>query len=265
MQQIAASKKPHCCYANKDLFVQITSLENKTFKHLKQLLGPKGIKKHGEHLLFGESVSNEFEKACPDRIIARLVNDKFNTNNSSLKTYTLNNELFKILDVFGTNSPILWVKSSEIQNWSENSPVNDTELFIATGDPSNLGSLLRSAAAFDWRKVILLKECANPFHPKAIRASSGLSARMNLATGPSIHELKDIKHLVALDLEGENLYQTPLNLPIRLLVGEEGPGIPSHLDVKKINIPIHDKVESLNATVAASIVMSYFKNKIDNQ
>ncbi|MCH2533430.1 MAG: RNA methyltransferase [Bdellovibrionales bacterium] len=237
--------------------MQITSLENKTFKHLKQLLEPKGIKKHGEHLLFGESVTKEFEKAYSDRIIARLVSEKFNTNESSFKSYTLDNELFKTLDIFGTNSPILWVKSSEVKNWSESSPISDTELFIATGDPSNLGSLLRSAAAFNWEKVILLKECANPFHPKATRASSGLSARMTLFRGPSIHELNNTKDLIALDLEGENLYQSQFKAPIRLLVGEEGPGIPKSLNIKKIHIPMSDKVESLNATVAASIVMSY--------
>ena len=263
MQQIAASKKPRCCYANKDQFVHITSLDNKTFKHLKQLLEPKGIKKHGEHLLFGESVTNEFEKACSERIIARLVSQKFDSNDSSLKTYTLNNDLFKTLDVFGTNIPILWVKSSELKSWTENSPVSDTEAFIATGDPSNLGSLLRSAAAFNWEKIILLKECANPFHPKAVRASSGLSARMTLFSGPSIHELNNTKDLIALDLEGENLYHSQLKSPIRLLVGEEGPGIPKNLNIKKIHIPMSDKVESLNATVAASIVMSYLsRNKI---
>lgn len=260
MQQFAASKKPHCCYANKDQFVQITSSENKTFKHLKLLLESRGIKKNGEHLLFGESVTEEFEKSHSDRIIAYLVSDKISVKDSSFKTYTLSTELFKTLDIFGTSAPILWVKSPEVQNWEKTQPVSDTELFVATGDPSNLGSLLRSAAAFDWDKVILLKECANPFHPKATRASSGLSSRMKLYHGPSIHDLHDVKNLIALDLEGENLYTSSLSLPIRLLVGEEGPGIPKNLQLKKLNIPISKKVESLNATVAASIVMSYLKN-----
>lgn len=260
MQQIAASKKPHCCYANKDQFVQITSLENKTFKQLKQLLEPRGIKKFGEHLLFGASVTREFEKHCPERVIARLVSDKMDDRQSNLTTYELSSELFKTIDVFGTNSPILWVKSLATKEWTITEASSNTELFVATGDPANLGSVLRSAAAFEWEKIILLKECANPFHPKAVRASSGLSSRMKLLNGPSIHDLNDVKDLIALDLNGENLYKTKLNSPIRLLVGEEGPGIPKNLNVKKINIPISKQVESLNASIAASIVMSYLKN-----
>lgn len=245
---------------NKDKNVQIISSDNKSFKKLKQLLEPRGIKKFGEFLIFGESVVNEYERLHADRIIAKIYSTAHNISLQN-NDYELSAALFKEIDIFGTKSPILWVKAQETKAWSLKDKACETEIFIATGDPSNLGALLRSCAAFNWKKIILLKECANPHHPKAIRASAGLSARLTLYQGPSIQELNSVENLYALDLHGENLYQTQPTLPLRLLVGEEGPGVPGTLNLKKINIPMHESVESLNATVAASIVMSYFYGK----
>ena len=126
------------------------------------------------------------------------------------------------------------------------------------GDPLNLGAILRSAEAFGASRVILLEEAANPFLPKAIKASAGSSLRIAMEKGPSLGALSG--EFIALDLEGTSLpdFRWPANP--RLLVGEEGPGLrglSSAVCLQKISIPVHG-VESLNAGVATSIALYSF-------
>jgi tRNA G18 (ribose-2'-O)-methylase SpoU len=100
--------------------------------------------------------------------------------------------------------------------------------------------------------VVLLKEASHPYHPQALRALSSNPFTISLEAGPSIHEL-DTNHLVILDKrDSKNSFTWPKDL--RLLVGEEGPGIPESLKrAIAFSIPIGESVESLNANVAASI------------
>jgi tRNA G18 (ribose-2'-O)-methylase SpoU len=131
--------------------------------------------------------------------------------------------------------------------------VQGLELLCPFGDPQNLGALVRTAYAFGVSRVVLLKEAAHPLLPKAIKASSGAILKIPLFFGPSIHQIQ--APAVALDLNG-----TPLNGKIwpqslRLLLGEEGPGIPADFRGERLTLPMKNPMESLNAAVAAGIVI----------
>jgi TrmH family RNA methyltransferase len=121
-----------------------------------------------------------------------------------------------------------------------------------------LGACLRSAESFGVSNIILLKESAFPFHPKAIRASSGSCFRLPLFEGPSLKEFT-AEGLLALDMNGESLDQFDWQPNGRLLVGEEGQGLPERISATRISIPMRSSLDSMNATVAASIALFSYR------
>ena len=122
-----------------------------------------------------------------------------------------------------------------------------------------MGALIRTAVAMGVERVILLKESAHPYHPKAIRAASGTMFKVSLVQGPSIGDLPEPATWVTLDVRGESLpaFQWPED--VRLLVGEEGPGLPPRASGTRLAVPMTDSVESLNAVVAAGMALYAYR------
>jgi TrmH family RNA methyltransferase len=131
-------------------------------------------------------------------------------------------------------------------------------------DPGNLGALARVAEAAGAAALALSPGCAHPNHPRALRASAGSLLRLSVAVGVDPDAL-DV-HLASVHprwaalvpREGENLYHAPLDGTLILAVGAEGPGLsPALLDRAgvRLTIPMAAAVESLNATVAAALVL----------
>ena len=159
--------------------------------------------------------------------------------------------------MLGTQTPILVCKVPTISTWNLEEVPQGMELICPLGDPINVGALLRTAQAFGIKKVILLQEAATPFHPKSTRSASGAILNMELVYGPSIHELNEgrpVGSMVALDVRGADLatFDWPKN--VRLLIGEEGQGLPKNQPlIHSVSIPMVTGMHSLNAMVAASI------------
>lgn len=249
----------------------LSSKSNPEYRRLQSLLSSKGIKAEGEFLVSGLKVIDEIIArknhggAKYILITAEHLEDQefahtFATA-GELRKLQLTNELFQELDVFGTHAPLLLCEAPHIPDWLNEKQLHESEILCALSDPSNLGALMRSAAAFGFSKIVLLKECASPLHPKAIRSASGAFSSMKFVRGPSIQELtadgsryEEISELVALDMNGKNLSEYKWPSKFRLLIGEEGKGVPKNLKAIRLKIPIQG-VESLNATVAASIAM----------
>jgi RNA methyltransferase, TrmH family len=132
-------------------------------------------------------------------------------------------------------------------------------------DPGNVGTLIRTAAAFDFSGVILNEACADPFSPKAMQASAGTIMSLWLRRSPCLLDIaEELKgsgfQLVAADVRGEPLkpgYRLPL--PCVLMLGSEGAGLGEKLLAladKKFRIPMNGrKAESLNVAVAGAILM----------
>ncbi len=237
--------------------LHITSPHNSKFRRWQSLLESKGIKKEGLCLVSGEKMVRELFAQQPDLIQEFILPPKIDWDFAIPKSYRLTSPMFKSLDVLGTHSPLAVVRLPNPVEWDVDPP-KGLELIIALQDPANLGALLRSADAFGVRRVILTKESASPYLPKALKAASLSTFRLDIRFTGSIHELK-VQDAFALDMEGETLstFEWPKNA--YLILGEEGQGIPQQLQIKRLRIPMTAKVESLNATVAASIALhSYF-------
>ena len=85
----------------------------------------------------------------------------------------------------GRRSPLLLVRVPEIPEWSADAPWPEgCTLFVPFQDPENVGAVIRSAAAFGVARVVLLREAAHPFHPKAARAAGTALFQVAAGTGP---------------------------------------------------------------------------------
>lgn len=238
---------------------RIDSSSNSLFKKLLSLTKSSGIKEEKLCLISGEKVIAEYaalenlDSKNHFWIYTEEVHELLDLQNE-FQLIQLPNELFKQLDVIGSHKPLLCAPTPEIQPWNSSQSPGQHELLCALGDPNNLGALLRSAKAFGINDVVLLEECCHPFHPKAIKAASGACFGMNFYKGPSIKNLKNVENVLALDMSGKSVREEDLRGPYRILLGEEGQGLPQSENFHKVSIPYSGNVESLNATVAASIL-----------
>jgi TrmH family RNA methyltransferase len=130
-------------------------------------------------------------------------------------------------------------------------------------DPGNVGTLLRSAEAFGATGVLLLPGAANPWNPKALRASAGSAFRVPAihATEPEALNLFDrhrIPAIAAVARSGVAVTKAPLAGPCALLIGNEGVGLSKILvsaAKHRVTIPTPGDVESLNAAIAGSLLL----------
>ncbi len=239
---------------------RIESEQNDTFRELKKLLSGRGIKKQEKAIVSGAKQVKEVLDTFPDRCKAWLSDDTQapppDEAPADLAWYQLAPALFKTLDVNGTNSPLLLVQTPGPGKWQpQDGFPGGCTLLIPFQDPENVGAVIRSAVAFGVRRMILLAECAHPFHPKAIRASGGAVFHARLFQGPAITGLTDDLPLVCLSGEGTDISQYAFPETFGLLCGIEGPGLPARHRKRAVAIPISGAVESLNAATAAGIAL----------
>jgi TrmH family RNA methyltransferase len=131
-------------------------------------------------------------------------------------------------------------------------------------DPGNLGALARVAEASGAAALALSPGTVHPNHPRALRASAGSLLRLPVAVGAEVDDVDRRlasagPRWLALDTrDGAGLWQADLDGTLVLAVGAEGPGLSPALRERaglRLTIPIQPPVESLNATVAAALVL----------
>jgi 16S rRNA (guanine(527)-N(7))-methyltransferase RsmG len=238
---------------------EITSDDNPTFKHLYDLLGGAGIRKHGEAILAGPRICAEVLARFPEHVLGWISPSKGQAPpDDAILWLRLSNELFKQLDVAGTHAPLLLVRTPKRPNWSDEEPWPEgCTLFVPFQDPENVGAVIRSAAAFGASRVVLLREAAHPFHPRSSRAAGPALFQVALFQGPSLEQLR-VRNapLIALDTAGPELSESAFPDRFGLVVGVEGPGLPEHLRQGQLRrIAMRAGVESLNAATAAAIAL----------
>ncbi len=240
---------------------EINSAANSTFKELATLVASKGIQKNRSAIISGDKFVQEILKDHGDRVTTWITIDETPPPRSVSHWYRLAKPLFDELDVFGTGKPLIVVTAPELQSYKEKDPwPTGCTLFVPFQNPDNCGAVIRTAAAFGVRRIVLLKEAANPFHPKSTRAAGPALFKLELLRGPSINELifNDVPY-VSLSGEGSPLSQFKFPERFALIPGIEGPGVPIHLRPHAISIPISLDVESLNAATATAIALYEWK------
>ena len=130
-------------------------------------------------------------------------------------------------------------------------------------DPGNVGTILRTADAFGADGVVLLSGCADPWSPKVVRATMGACFRLPvLSCRPEeltamLAEEKIPLYATALREDTLDIREVPLSRAA-VVIGSEGKGVSEQvlsLCEKTLKIPMRERCESLNAAMAAGIVL----------
>jgi TrmH family RNA methyltransferase len=163
-------------------------------------------------------------------------------------------DLLSDVSVLGSGARVIGVYR---QRWAE--PGGDLSVWLhGVEDPGNVGTIIRSVHALADGPVVLGPGCADPFSPKAVRASMGSlfarpPARAGLEAVPG--------RRVALSAHGERtLRDADLDPPVVLCVGAERAGLPAELERDAVRIPV--RTESLNVAMATTVALYEAANRM---
>lgn len=185
---------------------------------------------------------------------------------SHAETLLLPDELFA--SAVPTETPqgvaaLVKLERHELQDVIRRSSVGPLLAIAGVQDPGNLGTIVRSAEAFGAAGVLLGDGTVSQFNSKAVRASAGSVFRLPIVYADLNAALDDLRQhglrLIATSShKGTPLPEAKLTLPLALFIGNEGAGLARDLLARMdelVAIPHLPQVESLNAGVAASIVL----------
>ena len=130
-------------------------------------------------------------------------------------------------------------------------------------DPGNVGTIVRTADAAGFDGVLLGSGCADLYGAKALRATMGSAFRMSVRRADELSaELEDMKRrgyaVAATELGGEDFYAACPREKAVLVIGSEGQGVSGAVRAvatRHLALPMRGGAESLNAAVAAGIMM----------
>ncbi|MCL1914395.1 MAG: 23S rRNA (guanosine(2251)-2'-O)-methyltransferase RlmB [Eubacteriaceae bacterium] len=129
-------------------------------------------------------------------------------------------------------------------------------------DPHNYGAIIRSAYCAGAHGIVVAKHRAAPLGETAFKASAGAAAYLPIAEVPNIAQAittlkKQGVFVVCADTEGQAYYSIDYDMPLAIVVGNEGKGVGKligELCDFRANIPLHGNIGSLNASVAAGVI-----------
>lgn len=181
------------------------------------------------------------------------------------KTYVIQDNLATKLSQTTTTDGIFAVVSIPHKKMKD---VDNILVLDHLQDPSNMGAIIRTAYACDY-KTIYLWNCVYPYTTKVVRSSMGYVFDIDIVQcdKPMLENMKRKGyHFLCADMQGEDIF-TINNFPKKhmLFIGNEGHGI-SH-EIQKmmdstVSIPMCNGVESLNASVSAGIIMYQIKTNV---
>ena len=139
-------------------------------------------------------------------------------------------------------------------------------VLAATGlqDPGNAGAIIRSAAAAGATGVVLDELSADPWGWKALRASMGSAFHLPVVRSRAVATLIEewrgvgLRIVATVPRGGASMYDVDFTAPTAILLGGEGSGLPDALAAgadQRVSIPMHGAIESLNAAVAAAVLL----------
>ena len=211
----------------------ITSPDNDKLKTIRKLQQKSWRTKLGLFSAEGEDLIGAAEAAgCPADFVLRAGEH-------------VEPDLLDAVSTLGSGTRVIGVYA---QNWAE--PSGDLLLYLhGVEDPGNVGTIIRSAHALADATVVLGPACADPYSPKAVRASMG-----SIFTRPPARASLDALdgHKVALDVTAEReLRDLDVKPPVVLVLGSERGDLPS--GVEGVRIPVH--ADSLNVAMAATVAL----------
>ena len=243
----------------------ITSLDNDRIKGYIKLKDRKYRKKTNTFIVEGRHLVLEAYKAGK---IIELILEKDEVMPLDLPIVYVTNEIINKISEMENPSTIM-----ALCKMDEEEEIKGERILMLDGiqDPGNLGTIIRSALAFNVDTIVLSPECVDLYNPKVIRSTQGMLFGINIIR-------KDLKTVIeTLKREEIPIYGTRVEygedvvnlkrkdrIRFGLIMGNEGQGVKREiLEIcdKYLFIDMNDNVESLNVAVATSILL-YELNKV---
>ena len=267
---------------------KISSKENPIFKYLISLTRPQLARKQ-------QRVLAEGLRLCRDLILSNVTIEQIIVSDHGLthpdikcflasipgvsgrpmpQTINLTDPLMKKLSQTKNTQGIAMVCLSPILDQPADPPDKGGLYLIAdqVQDPGNLGTMIRTADAFDFAAVILIEGTVWPMNDKVMRASMGSVFHLPLISFPRLADAVrwlSQAHIpvIAADLDGDSCLDTAVPCPAALLISNEANGLSEaarQLADHLVSIPMPGMAESLNAAAAAAI-LSYEMMRLNKQ
>jgi len=252
----------------------ISSKDNRIIKEAASLADKKHRDELGEYLLEGPNIVKEamqqggrvrfiFIKAGAESAEINEIISMAEERN--LAAYELTSDAFaKVTQTDTPQSVAAVFEKRQMQADEFFNLVGDGNVLVLDRlqDPGNVGTILRSAEAFGFKGVISMKGTADVYQPKIVRAAAGSILRLPLLFASEAEEAEKLlekhgKTVLVASMEGESISKTDISSGIAVIIGNEGNG-PSEAfrrNAGTISIPMSGQTESLNAAIAASIIM----------
>ena len=136
-------------------------------------------------------------------------------------------------------------------------------------DPGNLGTIIRSAVAFNFDTIVLSPGTVDLYNPKVVRSTQGMMFHINIIVKEPVSFINELKNegykIVGTKVtNGVDVRDSKTYSHFALIIGNEGKGMSEELSElcdEYLYIKMNDQCESLNAAVAASILMYEISNK----
>lgn len=256
---------------------EISSENNKIIKHIKSLELKKQRNKHKQFLIEGLRIVEECIKYNGD-IEYIIYSEKIYSaqggadlldkiSEKGYYTYKVPNNLFNKISNTETPQGIMAVVNMKETKLQEFNPNNDKNLFFVIldriQDPGNMGTIIRTSESANVDAVIVTKGSVDLYNNKTLRATMGSIFHMPIIQCDNDEWVEYLKKknvkLIAADLDTDKTYiDIDYKENIGIIVGNEANGIKedilNNVD-EKVIIPILGKIESLNASVAAGILI----------
>lgn len=242
--------------------MHITSINNEYIKEISKLNEKKYRDKSNKYLIEGLHLVTEALKY--DIIDTIIIREDFSYE-TDIKHIIVSNEVMKKL----SDNPSI-PKIMAIVYKKESTISGDKILLLdRLQDPGNLGTIIRSAVAFNFDTIILSNDTVDLYNSKVLRSTQGMLFNINILRQDLtsvINELKNNNYTIygtKVD-NGNDVKKINNTNKFALIIGNEGTGISDNILKqcdKYLYIKMNNNCESLNAGVAASILMYEMGNK----
>lgn len=181
----------------------------------------------------------------------------------------LDRKLFEKLADTGTSQGVIAIAEKNTCTFAEFAEVSaegsgNVVIMDRLQDPGNIGTIIRTAEAAGYRGIIMVAGSGDVYAPKVVRAAAGSLFRMPVINARDADDAAnmakemDKKLTVTCFEEATDCFEADLKKNIALVIGNEGRGVSERLmelsDIR-VKIPMEGSIESLNAAVAAGILM----------
>ncbi len=239
----------------------ITSRKNEYLLHLKKLAASAAYRRAcGEFLCDSPKLLDEALKW--NAAITAVISTN-GVEIADVRCVTVPEDVMASVSPMKTPQGVLFTCKMRSAEIPEKLPGQRYVVLDGVQDPGNVGTVLRTLDAFDADGLILLADCADPYSPKTVRATMGAIFRRPVYT-MTAREMKDLLDRSAIPLYGAALRRDTVDArevnycPSAIAIGSEGRGLTEKvlaLCDKTIQIPMSPRCESLNAAIAASVLL----------